>query len=315
MPKVFITDHIPNPDVEKEILGDNLSARPHENIEILLARREPITKEYMDQFPRLKAIVRYGVGYDTIDLEYTKRKGIVVCNTPDYGTDEVSDTAIAMIINIARGVSRYDYRARTYVTTWQDNAIKTIKRNSEIKLGVIGAGRIGGSVILKANALKFDTYFYDPYVSRGHEKMLNTKRVDSLDELLSLADIVSINCPLNQETRGLIDENFIAKMKQGSALVNTARGKIIKDLDLLYDALESDQLSNVALDVLPSEPPKESRLLDAWRAREEWLDGRLIINPHTAFFSDRAFFEMRQKVALNALRVLNGQEPFNIVNR
>lgn len=314
MSRVFITDYVDNPYIEKEVLGNDLSLELNESIEVLIVWHEHITKEYIDKLPNLKAIVRYGVGFDAIDLEYAKSKNIYVCNTPDYGTEEVSDTAIAMIMNIARGISRYDYQCREYRDKWQENTIKSIKRNSDYKLGVIGAGRIGGSVILKANALRFDTYFYDPYVVRGHEKMLGAKRVETQEELLNLCDIVSINCPLSKETFGMIDENFISNMKDGASLVNTARGGIIKDIDAFYEALKSGKLSNVALDVIPHEPPKDSLLINAWRKREEWLDGRFILNPHTAYYSDKAYFEMRQKAALNAKRIIDGEIPYNIVN-
>ncbi len=315
MNRVYITDYIDNPYIEKEVLKSELSYQLNKNIEVLLVWHEHITKEYIEHLPNLKGIVRYGVGYDAIDLEYAKSKNIYVCNTPDYGTEEVSDTAIAMIINIARGITRYDYQCRSYTNTWQENTITSIKRTSDYKLGVIGAGRIGASVLLKANALRFNTYFYDPYVPRGHEKMLNTKRTDTLEELLETCDIISINCPLSDETKGMINQKFINNMKDGSSLVNTARGGIIKDIDVFYEALRSGKLSNVALDVIPNEPPKDSLLINAWREKEEWLDGRFILNPHTAYYSDKAYFEMREKAALNAKRILEGLEPFNIVNK
>ncbi len=315
MNRVYITDYIDNPYIEKEVLKSELSDQLNKNIEVLLVWHEHITKKYINNLPNLKGIVRYGVGYDAIDLEYAKNKNIFVCNTPDYGTEEVSDTAIAMIMNISRGITRYDYQCRSYTNTWQENTITSIKRTSDYKLGVIGAGRIGASVLLKANALRFNTYFYDPYVPRGHEKMLNTKRTDTLEELLETCDIISINCPLSDETEGMINQKFINNMKDGSSLVNTARGGIIKDIDVFYEALKSGKLSNVALDVIPKEPPKDSLLINAWRKKEEWLDGRFILNPHTAYYSDKAYFEMREKAALNAKRILEGLEPFNIVNK
>jgi D-3-phosphoglycerate dehydrogenase len=167
---------------------------------------------------------------------------------------------------------------------------------------------------LKANALRFDTLFYDPYVVRGQEKMLNSRRVECLDELLSESDIVSINCPLSDETKGLVDSDFLAKMKQGSSFVNTARGAIVSDVDVFYEPLQSGHLSNVSLDVIPFEPPGNAKIIDAWRNREAWLDGRFILNPHTAYYSDRAYVEMRQKAALNAKRILDDLVPYNIVN-
>jgi D-3-phosphoglycerate dehydrogenase len=313
MSKVYITDYIDNPHIEKDILDNNLSQILSKDIEVLLVWHEHITKDYIDKLPNLKGIIRYGVGYDDIDVEYAKSKNIYVCNTPDYGTEEVSDTAIAMIMNIARGVSRYDHQSRNYKDSWQENTISTIKRTSDYKLGVIGAGRIGGSVILKANALRFQTYFFDPYVGRGHEKMLDAKRAETLDELLVNSDIISIHCPLTQETKEIINESFISKMKNGASLVNTARGNIIKDIDIFYEPLKKGELSNVALDVIPNEPPKNSLLINAWRNRENWLDGRFIINPHTAYYSDKAYFEMRNKAAINAKRIIEGIAPFNIL--
>ena len=315
MNRVYITDYIANPNIEKEILEGELSSKIHKDLEVILVWHENITKEYIDNLPNLKAIIRYGVGYDVIDLDYAKEKGIYVCNTPDYGTDEVSDTAIAMIMNIARGISRYDYQCREYSDkTWQENTIKSIKRTNEYKLGVIGAGRIGASVLLKAKSLRFQTSFYDPYVPRGHEKTLDSKRYDNLDDMLQNCDIISVNCPLTEETKGMINENFISKMKNGASLVNTARGGIIENIDVFFKPLEEKKLSNVSLDVIPQEPPKDSLLINAWKKRERWLDGRFILNPHSAYYSDSAYFEMREKAALNAKRVLQDFKPFNIVN-
>jgi len=315
MSKIYITDYIDNPYIEKEILQNNLSEDFNKNIEVLLVWHDHITKEYIDKLPNLKGIIRYGVGYDSIDLEYAKTKNIYVCNTPDYGTEEVSDTAIAMIMNIARGISRYDYQCREYSNTWQENILPSIKRNSEYNLGVIGAGRIGGSVLLKAKSLSLNTYFYDPYVPRGHEKMLGSKRLETIEELLEISDIVSINCPLTKETENMINASFISKMKKGSSLVNTARGGIIEDIDVFYTPLKNNHISNIALDVIPHEPPKNSLLIKAWRDKEKWLDGRFILNPHTAYYSDKAYHEMREKAALNALRILERKEPHNIVNK
>lgn len=311
---VAITDYIENPDIEIGVLGNYLSDKLSSDTKYIMVWHQKIDKSFVDNLPNLKGVVRYGVGYDQIDIQYCRNRNIVVCNTPDYGTDEVSDTALAMIMNISRGISRYDSFSRTYSDTWQENTIKSIKRNSDIKLGVIGAGRIGSSVILKANALKFQTLFYDPYVVRGHEKMLNSIRLESLKELLKECDIISIHCPLNSETKAMVDEEFISMMKDGASLVNTARGEIISNIDIFYKALEENKLSNVSLDVLPEEPPKNSLLINEWRSRTSWLDGRFIVNPHTAYYSDKSFKEMRYKAASNILRMIEGKIPFNRVD-
>ncbi|SFE97642.1 C-terminal binding protein [Alteribacillus iranensis] len=315
MNNVYITDHVREDlSIEKKILGEHYSETSHDDIEVLLVWRNQITPDVIDRYPRLRGMVRFGVGYENFDLQYAKEKGIYVCNNPDYGTDEVSDTAITMIMNIARGVTRYDYRARSYRDTWQANVNPAIKRNSSTVVGFVGAGRIGGSTILKANAMNFQTVFFDPYKERGHEKLLSSSRVESLDELLAMSDIVSIHSPLTEETTGMVDEEFISKMKEGASLVNTGRGKILKHTDVIYDALHSGHLANAALDVMPDEPPKDDKLIKAWGNREEWLDGRLLINPHTAFYSEQSFLELRQKAARTALMIAQGKRPHNIVN-
>jgi phosphoglycerate dehydrogenase-like enzyme len=315
MGRVFITDYVSDPSIELDVLGDALTTTPTEDVEVLLVWHERIDDAYVDRFPRLRGVVRYGVGYDSLDLECLSRRGIVACNTPDYGTEEVADTAIAMILNIARGISRYDVSCRTHMDgTWQENTIPEIRRTSDLTLGVIGAGRIGGSVLLRASALRFDTVFFDPYKPRGHEKMLGARRVDSLPELLHTVDIVSIHVPLSDETRGMVDSQFVETMKAGSSLVNTARGAIVSDVEVFHEPLQSGHLSSVALDVLPDEPPKDTPLIRAWRERDPLFDGRLIINPHSAFYSQQAYVEMRRKAAENASRALSGQTPFNVIS-
>lgn len=311
---VYITDYIDDPYIEREVLGDALASEPHEDVEVLIVWHEHINPEYLGKFPKLKAVVRYGVGYDNLDLVATRERGIYACNTPDYGVDEVSDTAIAMIMAISRGVVRYDSLSRGYRDTWQENTMSEIRRGTEQVLGVLGAGRIGGSVLYKAKALGFRTMLCDPYKPSGHEKTFGAARVETVAKLLEQSDIVSVHVPLSEETHGMIDEKFVAKMKPGSALVNTARGKLVEDLEIFYEPLKSGKLSYVYLDVLPDEPPGDGRLIDAWRAREDWLDGRFLINPHSAYYSDKAYYEMRQKAALNAKRVLEGKSPVNIVN-
>lgn len=310
---VYITDYIKNPDIERSILGDLLSMNK-ETAEVMLVWHQKIDLDYLNLFPNLKGVVRYGVGYDAIDLEAIENKNLVFCNTPDYGTEEVSDTAIGMIMNITRGISRYDNFCRDYKDgSWQENTITNLRRSNQLVLGVIGAGRIGGSILRKAKALGFNPIFFDPYRDRGYEKLLDVDRVDSLNELLELADVVSINTPLTDKTRGMVNDDFISKMKYGAALVNTARGEIIENIDNFIEPLKSGEITGLALDVLPEEPPKSLGLISSWKSREEWLDGKLIINPHTSYYTMDSFKEMRVKASKNVKRILEGKMPFNII--
>ncbi len=313
MSKIAITDYFSKAVEEAEVLGELVGTEVGEDTEVLLVWHEHINEDYVKKCPNLRAVQRYGVGYDTLDIGYFKSKGIVACNNPDYGTDEVSDTAIAMIMNIARGISLYDASAKGFTDSWQENVNPSLRRNSESVLGVIGAGRIGGSVLLKAKALRFKTVFFDPYKERGHEKMLGAQRVESIEELLAVSDIVSLHCPLSKETMGLVDRHFLSSMKKGASLVNTARGGLLADTDSIYDALKSGQLAQCALDVLVNEPPKDEKLITAWRNQEDFLKGRLLINPHTSYYSQEAYKEIRTNAAKNALRMYNGEKPYNLL--
>lgn len=329
MSRVFITDYIDNPDVEKKILGSNLSAKKSKEIEVLgddvsiesnadtevlLVWHKHIDGQYLDKFPKVRGVVRYGVGFDNIDLEEIRRRGLVFCNTPDYGTDEVSDTALAMMLSLLRGVFAYDMFSRGYSDTWQENTIGKLRRISGLTLGVVGAGRIGTALMGKAKALSMNIVFYDPYKDSGYEKAIGVNRCYDLEGLLAQCDVVSMHTPLTKETRSMVDENFIANMKQDSILINSSRGEVVKDLDIIYRALKSGKLSAVALDVLPDEPPIDCELIRAWRGGDKELGYRIIINPHTSYYSQESYIEMRVKASENAKRILDGIEPLNIIS-
>jgi len=313
MAQIYITDYIDNPDLEQEVLGNRVSIENNTDTEVLLVWHEHINKQYLDQFPKLKGVVRYGVGFDSIDLEEVKSRGLVFCNTPDYGTDEVSDTALAMMLSLLRGVFAYDLFSREYSDTWQENTIVKLRRVSGLTLGVIGAGRIGTALMRKAKALGMNIMFYDPYKESGYEKAIGVDRCYNLSELLAQCDVISMHTPLTSETRSMVDENFINSMKQGSILINSSRGEVVQNLDVIYNALKSGKLSAVALDVLPDEPPIDCKLIRAWRSHDKELAHKIIINPHTSYYTQESYTEMRVKAAENAKRILDGMEPLNII--
>ena len=308
----YITDYIEKPDLEIAELNGRLSDKPSSEVEVLLVWHKLIDANFLDQFPNLKGIVRYGVGFDQIDLEEVTSRGLVFCNTPDYGTDEVSDTALAMLMNIVRGVYSYDFQSRSHFEDWQENTIKSIRRSSELRIGVIGAGRIGTALMRKAKHVGFQVAFYDPYLNSGYEKAVGVERFYDLHLLLANSDIISIHTPLNSQTRSMVNKSFVAMMKKGASLINTARGEIIDDLDTLFDSMLEGHLFAVGLDVLPDEPPISCRMIEAWRLRDP-ISHRIIINPHTSYYSQESYSEMRSKAATNAARILDGLEPLNII--
>lgn len=313
MSSVYITDYVSNPNIEKKILNKKLSARISSKVRVLLVWHQKINSSYLDQFPNLEGIVRYGVGIDSVDLKEVKKRKLILCNTPDYGVDEVSDTAIAMIMNFQRGILKYNNLAKNLFSSWETNTIKSLKRTSSTKLGILGAGMIGASVAIKAKALGFQVSFFDPFKESGFEKTLRVKRFFSLTDLLNDSDVVSIHLPLNKETKGLVDKKFLDSMKKNSFLINTSRGGIIKDIDLIYHNLINKKLGGIGFDVLPSEPPKRGLLIDAWRSDKKNFRDKIIITPHTSYFSREAYIEMRKSAAQCALDIIRKKNPKNIV--
>jgi len=314
MPRVLITDYIDDTSLESSVLFDLVSLQPGDDVEVLLVWRKQIDAEFMDRFPNLKAVIRYGVGIENVQLAEAKRRGIAVCNTPDYGVDEVALTAISFVLYFDRAIRTYDQKARQFSGGIWQNTEKRIRRSNCSTVGCIGAGRIGSTFLLKARALGFNTVFYDPYRPTGYEKVLSCGRAESLTEILEISDFVSIHVALTDETANMVDDSFVKQMKQGSILINTSRGQVFSGLDFLVEPLKSGRIGGVALDVLPQEPPAGGELIDAWRNDDEWARERVLINPHTAYYSQEAFQEMRTKAARNALRVLDGEQPLNRVN-
>lgn len=267
-------------------------------------------------FKRCKCVVSLAVGYDNIDLEACGRKGIVVCNVPDYGTEEVADVAMAFALNLCRKTTHYDTLLKNAHNNWNWRLGIPIHRIRGRYLGIIGLGRIGTAVALRAKAFGLKTGFFDPYKEDGYDKALGVKRAYQLKELLGEADIISIHTPLTTETKGMINRDFITSMKRDAFLINTARGQIFDGLDTIEWALKNNMLGAIATDVLPQEPPEETHsLLKSYRKNEDWIKGRLLISPHAAFYSEEAGYDLCFKALAAARDAILGRELKNIVNR
>ena len=189
-----------------------------------------------------------------------------------------------------------------------------IRRLGVQNFGIIGLGRIGTAVALRAKAFNFRVLFYDPYLPNGVELALGIGRAANLEELLRQTDTLSIHAPLTPETRGIISRAMLERLPRGAVVVNTARGPIV-DVDALADLLKRGHLAGVGLDVIPVEPPVEPvpELLRAYRAREPWCEGRLIITPHYAFFTPEAWEDTRLKAAETMRAALVGPRPQNVI--
>jgi C-terminal binding protein len=252
--------------------------------------------------PRLKAVVRAGVGYNNVDLVAAGRRGIGVCNVPDYGTEEVADHALAMLLALVRHLPESDASMRR--GEWDYRIASNAVRLRGKTLGLVGCGRIGTATALRARAFGLDVAFYDPYVATGLDKALGIRRVPTLDALLAESDFLSLHCDLRPTSRHLIDAKALDLLRPGAVLINTARGPVV-DQSALLDALDSGRLYAAGLDVFEREPLDDDRLRH---------HPRVLLSPHSAFYSREGFIELRTKTAEEVARVLDGVPPLNLVN-
>ncbi len=313
--------------VEREVFGPavrvlmraparlaDLAAEDCAEVDGLMLFRLWASAAELARFPRLRAIVRMGVGYDRIDRAAAAARGILVCNVPDYGTMEVADHAIALALTLRRGILlHHETQRHDPPAAWEVIASPLIRRLGVQTFGVVGLGRIGTAAALRAKALGFRVAFFDPYRPNGTELALGLERERTLAGLLARADVLSLHAPLTAETRGLIGARELALLPAGAVVVNTARGPVL-DLDALAAALQSGHVAGAGLDVLPTEPPEPvPDLLRAYRAREAWLEGRLVITPHSAFHSPEAWEDIRRKSAETMAAALLTNRPQNVI--
>ena len=275
---------------------------------------KPVGADMIDRMTKCRVLVRAGVGFDNVDLAAAARNGIPVANVPDYGINEVADHALALMMTFTRGIRFYSNRMQAGLPegwVW-DNAFN--RRTYRRKVGIIGLGRIGSAFARRCQGLGMEVMTYDPYLPSGAELSLNVTRVASLKELLGACDIISMHVPLTDETKRMIDAGAVAAMKPGTFLINTSRGPVI-DLDAVHDGLRSGPIQCLGLDVYPVEPADpEHPLIKAWLAREPWIDDRLVLTPHSAFFSPDAVVDMRTNAIHLIADYLEGKPLRNWVN-
>ena len=305
------------PDVELRVMsnpdrGDMDGAETRE-ADAIITWRTHIKMAAVDQLERCRVIVRMGVGYDIVDVDAAKRRGIPVCNVPDYCTDEVADHTMALLLTLSRGLMAYREAVHAGNQAWERPSAAPLYRLTGRTLGIVGLGRIGTAVALRAKAFGMRVVFCDPYVPEGADRALGLTRL-SLDELLAASDAVTLHTPLTDATRNMASNDFFAKIKPGAFVVNTSRGGVM-DMAALEAALRDGRVSAAGLDVMPTEPPDpELPLIKAWRAGEEWVRDRLVLTPHAAFYSEESERDMRMKAAATVRAVLGGGPAQNRVN-
>jgi D-3-phosphoglycerate dehydrogenase/C-terminal binding protein len=314
-------------EVEQEILKDVATVESldvHQESElwgrienadcIMVYHTLKVTKATIERLTQCKLIVRCGVGYDNVDFAFARTRGIPVANVPDYGTEEVADSAIGLMLALTRGINFHNNFLRPANADWRFHHVAPLYRLRGRTFGVLGLGRIGTAAATRAKALGMDVIFYDPYKPDGYDKALGLRRIEALDDFLAQSYVVSCHCPLTPETQHIINAAAIEKMQRGAFLINTARGNIV-DVTAIPGALASGQLAGVGLDVLPQEPPPADHpLVVAWRDPKHPAYNRLILNAHNAFYSVEGLRDMRVKGAEACRRVLTGQPLRNVVN-
>lgn len=262
-----------------------------------------VSREVIEAMEHCKMIIKYGIGVNNIDVAAATEKGIYVCNVPDYGVEEVSDHAVTMILCLARKLHILNRSIRE--GQWGFQAAYPLNRFCESVVGLLGFGRIPRLVAKKLSGFGCRILAYDPFVSEEEMKACGVEKA-SLEDICQRADYISVHIPLNDSTRHIIGKKELGLMKQGAALVNTSRGGLI-DEDALYEALKSGKLSGAGLDVYETEPlPKEHPLLTL---------ENVIATSHCAWYTETAITTLQRKVAEEVVNVLNGNEPFNCVNK
>ena len=257
----------------------------------------------LDRLPALRVVATCSVGYDHVDVAEAERRGVWVCNVPDYCVEEVADHSLALVLALLRGIVVLDRDVRAGGWNWK--AAGVLRRVRGTRLGVVGLGRTGRALARRAAALGFEVWGTDPAVSPEEVAALGV-RPAALDELLAACDAVSLHVALTPQTEGLIGKRELELLPPGAILVDTARPQLV-DLDALREALESGRLGGAALDVLPVEPPTAEQPAPVWP--------RLVVTPHVAWYSAEAEEAVYTRPALSVRAVLEDREPDGAVNR
>jgi len=264
---------------------------------------QAVTEEDMARLPALRVIATGSTGFDHIDTKAAEPRRIWVCNVPEYCVEEVADSTIALLLALLRGVVVLDRSVRA--GHWDDHGGGPLLRVSDTRLGIAGFGRIGRAVARRARGLGIETWASDPLVAPAAIAEVGV-RPASLDNLLRHCGAVTLHLPLSKDNEHLIGARELALMPRGSYLINAARGPLV-DLDAMLAALESSQLAGAAIDVLPVEPPTREHPVPS--------HPRLIVTPHSAWYSQAAEREVIRQATLSVRAVLEGREPEGAVVR
>ena len=267
----------------------------------LLTQYAPMNAKVFGARPEVRIVSRFGAGFDTVNTADAKEFGVWVANSPDYGVGEVATHALGMSLALLRHLPWFDREIRE--GRWHYSGTGPLTRVGNLTLGILGFGRIGKRMAHISRSVFGRVIACDPYVGDGDFFPDNVVRVGE-ERLFREADVVSLHVPLNDETRGMVGSRMLALMKEGSFLVNTARGSVV-NLDQLLQALDSSHLAGAGLDVLPKEPPEADHPV--------LRHPRVLLSPHAAFYSVEGEKELRLKAAQNVIDWARTGRPTYVV--
>lgn len=320
--KVVITDYdYGDVDVERPVIegaGFELVAaqckREEELIEVahdadaVICQYARVGEKTINAFTNCRLIARYGIGVDIVDVEAATRRNILVTNIPDYCVDEVADHAMAMLLACIRKLQMYNEASRAGIWRWQ--AAQPIYRMRGRTMGLLAFGKIARTIAERAKPFGVQLIAYDPYVAEQDFVSYSVTPV-SFDELIEQVDYLMIQVPLTPETKGMIGEKELKKMKPASVLINTSRGPLV-DNDALYRALKEGWISAAGIDDTVEEPAKKKD----WKPDNPLFQlDNIIITPHSAYYSEESIHEARLRASEEVVRVLSGNPPLSPVNR
>jgi D-3-phosphoglycerate dehydrogenase len=281
---------------EEDVIADIKDA------EVVLFTSTKLNERIINSLEKCKLIIRYGIGYDNVDIEAAANRGIYVCNAPNYGIQDVAEHALSLIFATAKMTVKMTDRVKEGL--WGPG-MPPFLRLSGKTIGFVGFGNIGKALCKMTNGISMTPIVYDPFVSKETVSEYDAEKVE-LEELLEKSDYVSLHLPLNEKTRHLFGKNFFTKMKRTAILINTSRGAIVNENELI-EALEKKLIAGVGLDVFEEEThPVDARLLNIENA---------VLTPHVAWNTDVALVAIHEEVGDNVVRYLKGERPHSIVNK
>lgn len=313
--KVVLTDNIfPDLDVERKLLdkvdAELVEIKNGEGLEEAVADADAVINTYaqvpgelIEKMRKCKLIIRNGIGVNTIDVDTCNKKGIMVANIPTYCLDEVATHAVADMLALNRKLLKMDASVRSGV--WDVKQAMPVYSLQEKTLGLVGFGKIPRLVNEKAKAFGMKVITYDPYLTAEQAAEAGARKVE-LEELISESDYISIHCPLTPETRGMFNYEAFKKMKSTAYLINTARGPIINEPDLVK-ALEEGEIAGAGLDVLMEDKVSLDNPLLKF--------DNVILTPHSAWYSEESIVRRRTQTVESVIEVLEGREPFSFLNK